>query len=1125
MNHQGPDSDGSPVQLGQNPTLEEPFVPISPAHQRAIDDVEDTIDAFARGDQTSPLSIRGPFRTGKTALQYHAFAYAWKQGLPAVHVEASTLLKEYENAGETPFDTWVYQRMQEEAEAIAEGDLDSIGWFPPTAGSAEEWINNTVSEDVDTQQGLLLIDEVEQEYKEFISATGVDDDNPLRKLLDRPEMVPVLSMGQLSAFEFVGDADLGRMESISIPPITIGHIEDLLEENGADRSLGRIAYWLTRGRAARVHQVVTETAKQSLTPEQHSDIADWLSDYAQQRSTEFQPVRQVWESPEIEQPEAAAGALAFDQNGFNEWLIDNTRWHAASDVEEAMEQVIIETEPFTDRQADTEDIQEARRILRQTIRWVVHGIATPAEAVDSDTGDRAVPVGWITGMRNDRTETAALLSLIQDFLLAFEADREARDIAFDALETAKESFEHRYKSEMATISAEENDDPVWIARPTVLETAFPPLATDPSRLTSQNTEQLKERMVKGLEISSDESVDVYACPTQTAFEGQLEQLDPDPTSPVVILADEEIEIEDGLGAVPLADTLNDHDVLRVVSVPTTRVWEFVVQLFGRLEGSPHDPYVATEERVEQLVENSSNREIRTTIETLYGHLTERVAAEAVSAAVDEHRQQFARNGQFVWLNKHMAGESWVNPRAGYSTGRNAGFSLLVLGKEPDWGDPNGRLMKKIESGLDNDSIDQKGGFAYKELFRRIKESGGYGKPVRQPRNVCRNESDTGASEPVDRLEGAFKSIIDASRFDREQVLAALYEKEGRIGSTDTGYEEVEAWVQSLSPGDRLSNTDDALWAVITAGLARTDPEFVTETLQSVEDDLDDLINTLEGYVENVEAAEEVLAPNGVEDTSPSDDIVRLRQNLESQVNEERTSGDDADENDEYGKGIGIDASHIETYLDNIISVRNGVKDARETASVDADFRPTAYSLAILGSRYEHVVRDAVDELNRGTPTDGDLNNVRNLRNAVDELLTAREKITSDSEANELAQAVDRFTDDVLNLRKIQQSSRISVGDPDGDGIKAISKINRAALDRTHQVQELTSKLERLSDLRSDVKESQTETKRKLVTLVGRLDQPDKPVMIENCVDDNPDVTEGVEDTDPDETAQNMEGAK
>lgn len=755
--------------------------------------------------------------------------------------------------------------------------------------------------------------------------------------------------------------------------------------------------------------------------------------------------------------------------------------------------------------------------------------------MEGSEANRAIPVGWLNGMRIDRTETAALLCLIQDFLLAFEADRNARDIAFDALENAKESFRQQYDSEMATVTARENEDPVWTVRPSVLETAFPPLATDPSRLTSHETENLKEQMNRGLEVSVEESATVYACPTQDAFVGQLEQLNADPTHPIVILVDEDVEIDKGLDSVPLAAALDNHDVLKVVSVPTARVWEFVAQLFGRLDESTSEPYKATDRRVNQLVEDSSNREVRTTIETLYDHLTQRLAAETASAAVSEHHQQFARNGELVWLNKHVAGESWVNPRAGYSLGRNAGFNLLVLGAEPEWTKPHGKLMKQVEAGLNSDTIDARTNiFAYTELFKHINESGAYGKNPKLARNICRNEVDSGLSEPVGRLAGAFKSIIDKSNFDSEEVLAALYEKEGRPGVDDAEFETVENWVQSLYPvqaeDERLSNTDDVLWAVVTAGLARSNGTYVIDTLQSVEDDLNDLRSTLEGYIGNIEAAEEVLAPEGTitDGSGAADEIVRLSQSLESQVNKESQEPDDtAEASDVYGTGVELDASHVETYLDNIIEVRDGIQDAKKIASKEADFRPTAYALAILGSRYEHVLRDAVDELERGTPTDGDLNNVRNLRNAVEELTTACDEVTSPETTNDLERAVDSFADDVLNLKRIQGASRISVGDPDGTGRDAIDTINRVALTRTHQVQELTEKLETLSQLHDKVGQKQKDSRQSLHLLVQLLAEPDKPIRMENTADGQTfvDEEENGEETETGDDAHSVEGSQ
>jgi len=64
----------TPVELGQEPTLSKQFEDISDAHQRARETVEGAVDSIARDEDPTPPSIRGPLRSGKTALQYHMFS-------------------------------------------------------------------------------------------------------------------------------------------------------------------------------------------------------------------------------------------------------------------------------------------------------------------------------------------------------------------------------------------------------------------------------------------------------------------------------------------------------------------------------------------------------------------------------------------------------------------------------------------------------------------------------------------------------------------------------------------------------------------------------------------------------------------------------------------------------------------------------------------------------------------------------------------------------------------------------------------------------------------------------------------------------------------------------------------
>jgi hypothetical protein len=161
-----------PVKLGQEPTLSKQFEDISDAHQRARKTVEGAIDEIARDGNPTPPSIRGPLRSGKTALQYHMFCYAWDQGVPALYVEASTLLAQFEDVDKHSFGDWVDQQAQSQVDSLEAGDIEDVDWLPnDRMGTLQKWHEGISA--TTTDRVVLLIDEVEQKYTEFLTATGV----------------------------------------------------------------------------------------------------------------------------------------------------------------------------------------------------------------------------------------------------------------------------------------------------------------------------------------------------------------------------------------------------------------------------------------------------------------------------------------------------------------------------------------------------------------------------------------------------------------------------------------------------------------------------------------------------------------------------------------------------------------------------------------------------------------------------------------------------------------------------------------------------------------------------------------------------------------------------------------
>lgn len=1081
----------SPVELGQEPTLSKQFEDISDAHERARETVEGAIDEIARDGNPTPPSIRGPLRSGKTALQYHMFCYAWDQGVPALYVEASTLLAQFEDVDKHSFGDWVDQQAQSQVDSLVSGEIEDVDWLPnDRMGTLQEWHDGISA--TTTDRIVLLIDEVEQKYTEFLTATGVDDSNPLRVLLDKGCLFPVLSMGQISAMQFVGFADMKRTDPVSIPPVTISHIRALLEERGLDPALDRVVFWLTRGRAAHVHQVVTDAARNQISFEDQEGLSRWLAGLADEKSAEFRTVRRVWEHTDVGDPKAAAASVAFDDGGDSEWLVESDNWYPADVIVEKIESIVCNTDAFTTKDPDADATLEARQLVRECVKRVVDGIAVGPSIGPSDT-DAAVPTGWLTSPQDDRSEGRAFLSLAQDILLAFEAERDARGIAFDALEDTKAGFKQRYDTAIAPVGASAGK--TWTLRPSLLEQTYPPLATDPSRLTGQQTETLLQEWDSegkgGIELTVDAPSTVYACPTEASLEVQLEQLSPDPTHPVVVLVDGSVDTEAALDAVPTAQALKQHKTLSIVSVPTTRVWTFIVQLEALLS-EELDASTATEDQIDSLLSKELRREQRTTIETLYAQLKGRVAGEAAENAIEAHREQFATEDHYVWAHPTLAGKSILAPRGG-SNIRHSILMLLALGGEPDWDEPHGKLLCNIEDGIEDGTIDTKSGFGYKELLNYLNQDGTYGKSIHDLRRLCRDGADTGPDKVITRAKNAFEAIIEASESDRQELMDGLCDQESTLN--DTAADSIEEYIRTLSPTASDDTTDDILRALVTASLARTDDSYVRETLAAVERRFEEHVQTLDSYLSDIDRAEELLtvSQNNTDTGGTiSGEFDQLTEHLEQQsgTTPVRTQNDTHGTQAQQALGVSLDTSHLETYRTNLAAVQNAVGDTKQQ-STNADFRATGYALAVLAARYESVICDAVHELERATPTDGDLSNVKNLSSKVRELQSQVDDEDVGLSKSERA-GVDAFVQDLLDFQPIAGKS-ITVGNPDGESMDKIYEVNRAARVRADQVEDIVESLDELVDLQQEVGRRLTATQRELRAFVAQLTHPEAKI--------------------------------
>jgi hypothetical protein len=346
---------------------------------------------------------------------------------------------------------------------------------------------------------------------------------------------------------------------------------------------------------------------------------------------------------------------------------------------------------------------------------------------------------------------------------------------------------------------------------------------------------------------------------------------------------------------------------------------------------------------------------------------------------------------------------------------------------------------------------------------------------------------------VNRVQGALEEAIGASNFDADEVVAQLFESQSDPesgSSTDAATNLLE----SMDPIDDDEYTTDVLWAVLTATLARKDRSYVIETIDDVLTDYTELVQTLEGYEADVDTAEAVLAPEGVPvGRTPDEELARLNDRLEQHVGEDSAENSSVapEDGDAIGIGVALEPSHIETYRKNLVSVRDALQTARAAAAETADIRPTAYALAVLASRYEYVVRDAVDKLDRVTPSEGTVSNVQNLRGEVRELLDEHSSPDLSALSEQRTTAVKQFAENMLDLESVVNTDSITVGNPDSDGMNLVRDLDQAAERRWREVQRLEDELAELVGKQRTAAQLRKSTRASLRSLTVLLNDPDE----------------------------------
>lgn len=1033
---EGEPEEGDEIRLGRLPSLSRPYQPITTAHKEVIADVEERIEDFISGDYErgeegedagpAPIAITGAYGSGKTQLEYHIFRRAWEEGVPAVYIGApSEMLSEFEDVDVTSLIKWLYGdeeegttgKIVEEIMAMVNREYDSVFWFPDIREeSKRSWIKENVPEDLTPEEVneryVLIIDELEQSYQKFATAIDVEDQNPLRGLNDvKPEALNVWSFGLLSAYEFIGDADIRRTAQITIPPVDVGAVDQLLrQETENPAELSNFIWWTSRGRGGWAYKIVDEVGGSP------NSLIDWMESLSELQFSEVDLVRPIWSQAPADQYENAARALSFSEEGYRNWLIEGEPSLSPSDAVDYIDGLLRDVERLRSDSEENHSESEGRAItmLRRNLDRTLDGL-TPHS---SDLLPQR--------LLQDEAEAKAFLNLVQNFLLSFEPRGEPRTIAYETLEEAKEGFNDDYISGLFNhdSSVEKHS---WTVRPSKISNAFPPVTMNPRRLTDQRTEDLREEMGHGLWVEVEVEPDVYYCPTQNAAQSQVDEIarDPDISKPSIAFVPDDTEVS-------LSETgkiLQDNDILEIREQSATKLWDFVVELYGYLDESEfEDPYRATVEKIESVAANAENREKRDTIETLYEQLTERVGQAAAEELMRRYSERFSIEDSIIWEHDTIAGlPDWGSTNL--SDGVTSLWHILALGAELSWDQPQGNLRNAMEEGFEAELVSSNRDDAMKRLvLTDLFTQSGYSSHTNNLRDLYRTAAGTQLKDAMTNTQTLLSSL--AREVDTDRVIEAVQDIEKN--SWDGNF----PILSNINVPDQYSLS--FLRSVLAMALFRED-ENVEERLREVSEDIGDLRETIKGYVEDAEDADEKLSPP---------DIV-----------------DDAED-------VDLKPAPLEKYDDNLEKVKKAVDDIASRCEQNPDFRVTAFALYYLVDPYEKLMREKIDELSVDMSDVENINEVIGLIDVFKELHRSAQDFDAADEyfdsADQLVADIERYGDDALDIQSMAGPGNIVIPDETDQ----IGTLNEEAEEKRGEVQDINKKLNNLIEKHEELENKQ-----------------------------------------------------
>ena len=690
---------------------------LSERHEELGDRLQQILTDFQAGESITPLAVVGPYGSGKTQFLYEVYRRSWKNGIPAVYTDLSSVLEGYDQASPdiSPTD-WVEQKIDTEVESFLQ--TGTAEWMPNfrTEAGREEFVENiSEKKSIEKDKRVLLIDEVEQKYTELDEYFQTDDDNPLREVLDKlSDVFQVWSFGLVSAYEVLGEADLRRFQEARIPISDVVTVENHLQELGRPSELANGIWWLARGRFGWVSKCIDMYPRTAEI--QDEEVTSWLDEVSDYSYYGADAINLVWTEVDGNDVISAKQTITFTEPAYDPWVVKGRN---VIPTKTAHSKIMDGIQELADVEGDV------YKIISTNLRDVLQGLSP---ASNRPSNEKAIVETYLPDSAFNRTEhMQGLIDLTTDFISSFEKRGDTRS---DAVGTLNEININQLTDDWIRIRegiVELADKDPWTVDPTIVQEAFPPLALNPGILTDKKTSELRKNLDEPIRIRPEIDfpsgrIVVYLCPTEASYQQAQQNLSTlaDITRANLLItpqAVKEWQTKDH------TDRLKSLDLVHTVEGGSDRLWDFIVQLGEYMRSiDAYNGTISNELIENEVIPQEEQDQKRNTIKSLFEEIR-RITKNESQRTRESYLSAYSLGSTqtLIWNDNSLAGETPFYAATGRGATWRVALAYGIVFSEKSIGDVDvSGLLKAAITAYDKEYI-QQGQFGYKYLIERIFE--------------------------------------------------------------------------------------------------------------------------------------------------------------------------------------------------------------------------------------------------------------------------------------------------------------------------------------------------------------------------------------------------------------------